>query len=206
MGTQKNMLPRICRECGKSFLGGPRAWYCEDCRGERKKKQLKEFRERKRMGMVIPNGAIIKCEICGKEIIKNGGLQRFCDDCAAEHLKAVDNAQSLEWKKKNPEKIKESKRKLSRERYKNGEQLTSGIKGVSWDKSKMYWKACIGYGGKQYIIARTKNLDLAIKARKEAEQIKKSNDENCETQILKLKEKYKNEKNKIPDQSEISNG
>lgn len=70
----------------------------------------------------------------------------------------------------------------------------------------MYWKACIGYGGKQYIIARTKNLDLAIKARKEAEQIKKSNDENCETQILKLKEKYKNEKNKIPDQSEISNG
>lgn len=44
MGTQKNMLPRICQGCGKTFLGGPRAWYCEDCREERKKKQLKEFR------------------------------------------------------------------------------------------------------------------------------------------------------------------
>lgn len=199
MSTQKNMLPRICQECGRSFLGGPRAWYCEACRRERKNKQLKEYRERKKRGMVIPIGSTIKCEICGKEIIKNSGLQRFCDDCAAEHLKTVDNAQSLEWKKKNPEKIKESKRKTSRERHKYGEQLTSGIRGVSWDKAKMRWKAYIGYGGKQYIVAKTKNLDLAIKAKKEAEQIKKENNADCEAQLLKLREKYKNEESKTQD-------
>lgn len=56
------ILPRICKECGKSFPGGPRAWYCPDCRRERKKHD-KEFKERKRSGKVIPNGSVIKCEI-----------------------------------------------------------------------------------------------------------------------------------------------
>ena len=64
----------------------------------------KEFKERKRAGNVIPVGSIIKCEICGKEIIKKGGLQRYCEKCAAKHLKEVDNQQSLAWKKENPEK------------------------------------------------------------------------------------------------------
>lgn len=164
-----NMLPRICRGCGAAFSGGPRAWYCPDCREERKKEQWRDFRRRKKAGSVAPIGSVIRCEICGKEIVKNGGQQRFCEDCAKIHLKAIDNAQSLAWKRENPEKIKESKRVLSKKRQKE-EGKRSGCVGVNWDKEKRIWIAKIGYAGKQYTIMRTKNLEMAIKAREEAEE------------------------------------
>lgn len=169
-----NMLSRICRGCGETFSGGPRAWYCPECREERKRKQWRDFRRRKKAGSVVPIGSVIQCEICGKEIVKNSGLQRFCEDCAKVHLKEIDNAQSLRWKRENPEKIKESKRVLSKNRHKE-EGKRSGCVGVNWDKGKRIWIARIGYAGKQYTIMRTKNLELAIKARREAEEaIKKA--------------------------------
>ena len=33
---QATLKPRVCRQCGATFLGGPRAWYCPDCRAERR--------------------------------------------------------------------------------------------------------------------------------------------------------------------------
>lgn len=181
------MLSRVCRECGCSFLGGPRAWYCTECRKKRIKIQNQEFKKRKRAGEVIPNGSVIKCALCGKDIIKNSGVQRFCDECAAKHLKEIDNQQSLRWKMDNPDKIKESKRKLSKKKYASGEALKSGVPGVSWDKSKQRWKACINYQGKQYVIVSAKSKDLAIQARREAEQTEFSGID----QIERLKQKYK---------------
>lgn len=182
------ILPRICKECGRSFPGGPRAWYCPDCRQDRKRKHDKEFKERKRSGKVISNGSIIKCEICGKEIVKNGGLQRFCDECAANHLKKIDNEQSLRWKKENPEKIKESKRKISKQRWENGESLKSEVKGVSWDKGAKKWVSHINYDGKQYRIVRTNDKSIAIQSRKEAESMTITGIDD----IYRLREKYKN--------------
>lgn len=188
-----NILPRICKECGMSFPGGPRAWYCPDCRKERKRKHDNEYKERKRSGKVIPNGSVIKCEICGKEIIKNGGLQRFCDECAAKHLKKIDNEQSLRWKKENPEKIKASKRKTSKQRYENGESLKSEAKGVLWDKGTQKWEARIYYNGKQYKIIRTHDENIAVQSRKEAESINITSIDD----INRLREKYKNIIHKI---------
>ena len=181
------MLPRTCRGCGCSFLGGPRAWYCSECREERRREHERKYKERRRAGKVFPLGSVIKCELCGKEIVKNSGLQRFCDECAAKHLKEIDNQQSLDWKKKNPDKIKESKRKISKERHANGETLKSVIPGVSWDKGKQRWKACINYQGKKYILLRTKDKDLAISARREAERTQIDSIE----QIEIIKQKYK---------------
>lgn len=183
-----NMLPRICRECGTTFLGGPRAWYCPSCRAERQKKVYKDFRERKKAGKVIPIGSIIKCEICGKDIIKTGGPQRFCDDCAKIHLKEIDNMQSLDWKRNNPEKYRESKRKFSKKRHAEDSEKRSGFTGVSWDKAKRRWKAAIGLNGIHYSIILTKDKDLAIQARKEAEEMEIS----TVGQIEYLKQKYKN--------------
>ena len=191
--TKCTILTRTCKECGKSFQGGPRAWYCPECREIRKKQQLKEYKYRKRSGNIVPLGSIIKCEICGKEIIKNGGLQRFCDECAAKHLKEVDNEQSLQWKKENPEKIKESKRKISKKRHENGESVESRIKGVSWDKGKQKWVSSINYNGKQYRIVQTSDKNVAVQSRKEAEAMNIT----CIDDIYHLREKYKSILHKI---------
>lgn len=34
---------RICRTCGAQFSGGPRAWYCPDCRRERARIQKQRY-------------------------------------------------------------------------------------------------------------------------------------------------------------------
>ena len=106
----KTLGIRTCRQCGSEFLGGPRAWYCPTCREERKKRHDREFKERKRAGKVIPVGSSIRCETCGKDMIKNGGFHRFCDECAANHLKQVDNAQSIAWNKSHPAEALSAKR------------------------------------------------------------------------------------------------
>lgn len=185
----KNMLPRVCRECGVTFLGGPRAWYCPECREERRKKASKEYKERKRSGRAIPLGSAIKCEICGKEVIKRGGLQRYCEDCAKIHLKEIDNAQSLEWKQNNLEKVKESKRNMSKKRHAE-EGKRSGFTGVYWDKGKRKWRATVCLGGVHYKIISTDDKELAIQARKEAESMEITSVE----QINALKAKYRQKK------------
>lgn len=188
---KNNILPRTCRECGSTFLGGPRAWYCPACRIERIRKREKEYRERKKAGKTVPVGSIIKCELCGKEIIKNGGPQRFCPECAAKHLKEVDNQQSLEWKRANPEKMRESKRKISKERHATGERFESGVKGVHWDKAKKKWIVRICFNGKQYRIAQVNDKNDAIKIKNEFASF-------VDAYIKSLIE-HKSDKNKAPE-------
>ena len=106
-----NILPRICRTCGTSFLGGPRAFYCPECREERKKEQSKKYKECIKHGSIITLGSVIQCESCGCDIIKCSGLQRFCPQCAKKHLKIIDNKQSEDWNKKNKEKVKKYNKK-----------------------------------------------------------------------------------------------
>lgn len=104
-----NILPRICKTCGISFLGGPRAFYCPECRQKRIKEQNKRYKDRKKHSYIIPLGSVIQCESCGCDIIKCSGLQRFCKQCAKKHLKIIDNKQSLAWNKNNQVKVKNQK-------------------------------------------------------------------------------------------------
>ena len=62
---------------------------------------------------------------------------------------------------------------MSKQRHAE-EGKASGCVGVNWDKGSRAWIAKIGYAGKQYAIIRTKDLDLAIKAREEAEEAVKN--------------------------------
>lgn len=71
---------RICKQCGKTFPGGPRAWYCPECRSERKKQQAAIRRQRP--GPNRPLGSIDHCVVCGKEYVVKGGMQKYCEDCA----------------------------------------------------------------------------------------------------------------------------
>ena len=104
------LRPRTCKECGVTFEGGPRAWYCPRCRAERQAQQNREYKQRKQMGNTRKIGQKYPCEICGKMYILSSGLQRFCKECAEKHLKEVDNKQSRQWNKDHPEQMAKHKK------------------------------------------------------------------------------------------------
>ena len=88
---------RVCRTCGAIFSGGPRAWYCPDCRAERTKKTNREYKARAKAGNARQIGGTDICQICGKEYTVTGGLQRYCPQCAPDAVREIDRAQSREW-------------------------------------------------------------------------------------------------------------
>jgi membrane protease subunit (stomatin/prohibitin family) len=88
------MRDRTCRECGKTFSGGPRAWYCPECRTIRQKAAKQRYQSK---GPSRALGSMDKCEICGKEYIVKSARQRYCPDCAEEAVKKADNAQGREY-------------------------------------------------------------------------------------------------------------
>lgn len=88
---------RVCRSCGVAFKGGPRAWYCPDCRAERKRQQMNEYHERKRSGNVREIGSTSICESCGSPYVVVGSLQRYCRECSEKIIAENDRKQGLEY-------------------------------------------------------------------------------------------------------------
>lgn len=74
-----SIRPRTCRQCGASFFGGPRAWYCPACRTERKRAAEKR---RKAHGSARPLGSTDLCRRCGKSYVVEGSRQTYCKACA----------------------------------------------------------------------------------------------------------------------------
>lgn len=141
-GIKKNMLPRTCKECGNTFQGGPRAWYCPACRIERQRNQNRLFKQRKKSGEVVPIGSVISCVDCGKQFIKEGGQHVRCPECAAKHLKQIDNKQSQDWKKQNHEKYLEAKRDFSKRRHaEEGKEQPEPC--IHWDKAHRKWRVVV---------------------------------------------------------------
>lgn len=93
---------RVCRACGITFSGGPRAWYCPSCREERRRERE---RLHKQKGSNRPLGSTDYCVACGKPYIVNGGLQKYCPKCAPKEVAKIDRKQSLEYYGKNKEQI-----------------------------------------------------------------------------------------------------
>jgi hypothetical protein len=93
---KSTIAPRTCRRCGVVFDGGPRAWYCPDCREVRQRLYKARAKENRKRGKNITLGESIgKCEICGREFIYASALQRYCPYCAKEAWKASDRRQGL---------------------------------------------------------------------------------------------------------------
>ena len=90
--------PRTCRECGAIFDGGPRAWYCPNCRAIRKKESAARCHK---SGTIRPLGSIDHCTICGKEYIVNSARQRYCKDCAPGAYRQADREASKKWNEEN---------------------------------------------------------------------------------------------------------
>ena len=92
------LRPRTCRTCGDIFPGGPRAWYCPDCRAEREKARRRKYRA---SGFSRHLGDIDNCVVCGKEYVVCSGLQKYCPDCAPEAVREIDREQSIRWNREN---------------------------------------------------------------------------------------------------------
>ena len=93
-----NLRPRTCRECGRTFPGGPRAWHCPECRAIRSKTHNAIYRKN---GPARPLGSTDNCVKCGKPYTINSARQMYCPACAREAVMEVDRRQSLEWYHEN---------------------------------------------------------------------------------------------------------
>lgn len=93
---------RICRTCGAQFSGGPRAWYCPECRRERERIRKKRYN---RGEFARHIGQKDLCENCGNEYTVESGLQKYCPDCARIMHKKLDAEQSLDYYRRNKESI-----------------------------------------------------------------------------------------------------
>ena len=105
---------RICRQCGKSFPGGPRAWYCPACREERKRGANRKHKKKGRADR--PLGSVDRCAVCGKEYIVNSARQKYCPDCAHEAVRKIDRAQSIAWNQGHKETYYREKNEKRREK------------------------------------------------------------------------------------------
>jgi hypothetical protein len=92
---------RTCIQCSKIFIGGPRAYYCPDCRVERVRETNRQHKQRRKFGTFRKLGSSDICERCGKDYIVMGGLQKFCEDCKKIHAMEYDRITSLKYYKLN---------------------------------------------------------------------------------------------------------
>lgn len=109
---KENVLrERTCRQCGKGFVGGPRAWYCQECRAQRRKERAKTYRAN---GFARHLGDIDHCENCGKEYIIEAGGQRYCKECAKAVVAAKDAEAARAYFAENQNRMKEIRKPLRR--------------------------------------------------------------------------------------------
>lgn len=92
--------PRVCRQCGATFDGGPRAWYCPSCRKQRRRDADARFRAKGRKAD-RPLGSTDKCARCGSEYVVKSARQRYCPGCAYEAVREADRPMSRKWNREH---------------------------------------------------------------------------------------------------------
>lgn len=102
---QNMLMTRTCNSCGRTFQGGPRAYYCPECRDRRRREQAESYRRRKRSGDTRPLGSMDKCERCGNVYSVMSGNQRFCEKCQPIHSAEYDRETSISFYHENKERI-----------------------------------------------------------------------------------------------------
>ena len=156
----------VCKHCGKNFKAKyvNRKYCSRECMGKNRIKQYNDLIG-KRFGRLVvvkreskdtrhPH-LICNCD-CGNQISVNiehllTGRTRSCG-CLRIKNTFVENTS------------------LNTINSKIRSDNTSGIRGVSWCKSKNKWNAQIGFKKKKYNLGYYTNIQEAIKARKNAEE------------------------------------
>lgn len=111
-----------------------------------------------------------RCD-CGQEVVVNGnrlreGKVKDCKEVINNQTKSYTRIGN-EYKKENI--LKEGTR-LDFLNNKISRANTSGVRGVSFKKDKMKYKATIGFKGKTYFLGYFSNIEDAKKAREKAEE------------------------------------
>lgn len=143
--TKKNLYPRNCQTCGAVFSGGPRAWYCPECRAERKAAAKKAYNARKRVGNVREIGSVDICQKCGEKYIVTGSIQKYCANCAMEAAQELDRLQGMEYYNKNKDHLNP---KRNNARRKEKFCAVCGCK-ISPIGGRVFCKKCKKVGGKK---------------------------------------------------------
>lgn len=112
LSASSTIMTRTCRACGATFLGGPRAWYCPECRADRAKASSRESKARAKAGTARKIGSTDICQICGQKYIVNGSLQKYCPDCAKDAVQQIDREQSRAWANAHRESLLDRKKRL----------------------------------------------------------------------------------------------
>ena len=114
---------RTCRECGATFLGGPRAWYCPNCRVQRRLEAEQRYRAKGRKAD-RPLGSTDHCIRCGAEYIVNAARQKYCPDCAYDGIREADRPMSRAWNQAHKEEYYPARNaKRRKERAENPEPI-----------------------------------------------------------------------------------
>lgn len=163
-----SLRQRVCRACGRSFLGGPRAWYCPQCRLERRKKQTAAYKARKRAGDVRELGSTDSCAICGAPYTVTGPNQRYCPACAPDAVKAVDSAQGMAYYVEHKDAINP----LRNAKRRKGERICPicGAEYQAYGKNSYCSEACRHEGRRLSLVkseARRKERRMQDKAKKD---------------------------------------
>ena len=108
------VLDRTCRQCGATFQGGPRAWYCPSCRADRRREQ---DRKRSKSGTARPIGSTDLCVKCGGEYIVASGRQKYCPNCAAQAVNQTVKTHKRQYAADRKDKITEYKAAMTSNRH-----------------------------------------------------------------------------------------
>lgn len=157
----KHIADRICKSCGVTFQGGPRAWYCLTCRAERRKMYDREHKRRKKLGLSRKVGELQTCIDCGNQYAFYVGASERCPECAEKRGKMIDRQKSKEWNLENKSRYLGAKKEFELRKYQNSEAIKTGQKYVTFDRRKGRYRVVVkgvhvGYFG---------DLESAVAAR-----------------------------------------
>lgn len=74
----------ICPDCGVEFVGHIKSYRCRECQQAANRKKDIEAKKRKAAGTTRALGSTDLCQRCGSPYTVEGGLQKYCPNCAAD--------------------------------------------------------------------------------------------------------------------------
>ncbi len=171
----------ICKECGKTFetKHNYQKFCSKECFIKSRNKSLNSELIGKKIGKLTVldfayqknKRKYFKCQCeCGNTtfVLRDSLIKNATKSCGCIRIKnSKDSLKSKFSKFQKANYVDNTSLSQIKANFKNN---TSGCKGVCWDKQNQSWRAYIYFQNKRHNLGSYKDIDLAIKARKNAEE------------------------------------